>query len=175
MSMASPNNWTGALNIFSIRNLRQSYGPSLFDLNQVTHFNGTYDLPLGRGKSFLSNSAIADKVLGGITVGTIITFQTGAPFQVLGGNSTFNDYGDGGVTLTGVTTSQLQKSIGVHRVPGQGYANFINPKYLTAGQGANTAYISPEHNPWDDWKRCLPPRAACILPGPFAVQADSDP
>ena len=147
LSMASPNVWTGALNIFSLRNLRRSYGPSLFDLNQVTHVSGTYDLPLGRGKSFLSNSAVADKILGGLTVGSIMTFQTGAPFQVLGGNSTYNDYGDGGVTLTGVTTSQLQKSIGVHRVQGQGYANFIDPKYLTSGQGANTAYISPNTTP----------------------------
>ena len=147
LSLASANNWTGAFNVFSLRNLRKSYGPSLFDLNQVTHVNGTYDLPVGRGKTFLSNSAIADKVLGGFTVGTIMTFQTGAPFQILGGNQTFNDYGDSGVTLTGVTPSQLQKSVGVHRVPGQTYANFIDPKYLTAGQGANAAYISPNTNP----------------------------
>lgn len=76
-----------------------------------------------------------------------MTFQTGAPFQILGGNATYNDYGDGGVTLTGVTSSQLQKSVGVHRVPGQGYANFIDPKYLTSGQGANAAYISPNTTP----------------------------
>jgi hypothetical protein len=147
LSMASANNWTGAFNVFSLRNLRKSYGPSLFDLNQVTHLNGTYDLPLGRGKTFLGNSAIADKVVGGLTVGTIMTFQTGAPFQILGGNNTYNDYGDGGVTLTGVSTSQLQKAVGVHRVPGQGYANFIDPKYLTPGQGANTAYIAPNTTP----------------------------
>jgi len=147
LSMASANNWTGAFNVFSLRNLRKSYGPSLFDLNQVTHLNGTYDLPVGRGKTFLSNSRVADKVLGGFTVGTILTFQTGAPFQILGGNNTYNDYGDGGVTLTGVTPSQLQKSIGVHRVQGAGYANFIDPKYLTAGQGANAAYISPNTTP----------------------------
>jgi hypothetical protein len=147
LSLASANAWTGAFNVFSLRNLRKSYGPSLFDLAQVTHVNGTYDLPVGRGKTFLSNSGIADKVLGGFTVGTIMTFQTGAPFQILGGNATYNDYGDGGVTLTGVTSSQLQKSVGVHRVPGQGYANFIDPKYLTSGQGANAAYISPNTTP----------------------------
>jgi hypothetical protein len=147
LSLASPNTWTGAFNTFSLRNLRQSYGPSLFDLSQVTHVNGTYDLPLGRGKTFLSNSGVADRIFGGFTVGTIMTFQTGAPFQVLGGNYTFNDYGDGGINLNGVTTSQLQKSIGVHRVAGQTYANFIDPKYLAAGQGANPAYITPNTTP----------------------------
>lgn len=147
LGMASPNVWTGALTVFSLRDLRKGYGPSLFDLTQVTHVNGTYDLPFGHGKAFLANNAVADKVLGGFTIGTITTFQTGAPFLLTGGNSTFNDYGDGGIQLTGVTSSQLQKAIGVHRVPGQSYANLIDPKYITAGQGANTAYINPNTTP----------------------------
>ncbi len=147
LGMASPNVWTGALTVFSLRDLRKGYGPSLFDLTQVTHVNGTYDLPIGHGKALLSNNAVADKVLGGITIGTITTFQTGAPFLLTGGNSTFNDYGDGGIQLTGVTSSQLQKAIGVHRVPGQSYANLIDPKYITSGQGANAAYINPNTTP----------------------------
>ncbi len=147
LGMASPNTWTGALTVFSLRDLRKGYGPSLFDLTQVTHVNGTYDLPIGHGKAFLANSAVADKVLGGVTIGTIVTFQTGAPFLLTGGNSTFNDYGDGGIQLNGVTSSQLQKSIGVHRVPGQSYANLIDPKYITPGQGANAAYITPNTTP----------------------------
>lgn len=147
LGMASPNVWTGALTVFSLRDLRKGYGPSLFDLTHVTHVSGTYDLPIGHGKAFLGNSAVADKVLGGITIGTITTFQTGAPFLLTGGNSTFNDYGDGGVQLTGVTSSQLQKAVGVHRVPGQSYANLIDPKYITAGQGANTTYINPNTTP----------------------------
>ena len=147
LGLASPNTWTGALTVFTLRDLAKGYGPSLYDLTHVTHVNGTYDLPFGHGKAFLSNSKVADKVLGGFTVGTIMTFQTGAPFLLTGGNYTFNDYGDGGVRLTGVTSSQLQKAIGVHRVPGQNYANLIDPKYITAGQGANAAYIQPNTTP----------------------------
>ncbi len=147
LGMASPNNWTGALNVFSLRNLGKGYGPSLFDLTHVMHFSGTYDLPIGKGKAILGGSNVADKVLGGLTVGSIVTFQSGAPFMLYGGNTTFNDYGDGGVTLTGVTSSQLQKAVGVHRVAGQNYANLIDPKYITAGQGANTQYISPNTTP----------------------------
>ena len=147
LSLSSPNDWTGALTVFSLRNLSQGYGPSRYDLTNVAHVSGTYDLPIGRGKAFLAKSGVADKVLGGMTVGTIITAQSGFPFRLNGGNNTFNDYGDGGIVLNGVTSSQLQKAIGVHRVAGQTYANLIDPKYLKSGGGANPAYITPNTTP----------------------------
>ena len=149
LGISTPQSWTGSLNVFTLRNLRQSYGPSQFDLTHVTHIHGTYDLPFGHGKSFLSNNAIADKVVGGWNVGTILTLQTGYPFALTGGNQTFNDYGDGGVTLSGMTSSQLQKSIGVHRIPGQTFVALIDPKYLASatGGGANATYISPNTTP----------------------------
>ncbi|MEO6816933.1 MAG: carboxypeptidase regulatory-like domain-containing protein, partial [Edaphobacter sp.] len=149
LGISTPQSWTGSLNVFTLRNLRQSYGPSQFDLTHVTHIHGTYDLPFGHGKSFLSNNAIADKVVGGWTVGTILSFQTGYPFALTGGNQTFNDYGDGGVTLSRVTSGQLQKSIGVHRIPGQTFVALIDPKYLASatGGGANATYISPNTTP----------------------------
>jgi hypothetical protein len=90
-----------------------------------------------------------DRVVGGFSMGTVITFQTGAPFQLLGGFATYNSQADGGVTLTGVTASQLQKSVGVYRVPGQTMANTINPKYLSSPTGgtANPAYLAPNTTP----------------------------
>lgn len=137
------NQYSGGFNAFTLRNLALSYGPTLFDLRHVTHANGTYDLPFGRGKAFLSNSAFLDRIVGHWNLGTIITFQTGAPFQLIGGNATFNDYGDGGVTLTGVNASDLQHAVGVHRIAGQTSANLIDPKYISASGGANSSYISP--------------------------------
>jgi len=146
LGTASPNDWTGALTVFSLRNLHQGYGPSLFDLQQVTHFNGTYDLPIGKGK-LIGNNTVADKVFGGITVGSIVTFQTGAPFRLTGGYRTFNNYGDNGINLHGVTTSQLQKAVGVHRVAGKNYANLLDPKYIATGGRANSTYITPNTTP----------------------------
>jgi hypothetical protein len=149
LGVASNNSWTGSFNSFTLRNLAKSYGPTLFDLRNVLHASGTYDLPLGRGKQFLSRNGVVDKVVGGWTVGTIVTDQSGYPVQLTGGFKTFNDYGDGGVSLNGVTAAQLQKAVGVHRVPGQSFADLLNPKYLasTTGGGANPAYISPNTNP----------------------------
>ncbi len=149
LGVMSNNQWTGAFNAFTLRDLAKSYGPTLFDLQNTIHAHGTYDLPFGRGREFLSNSGIVDKVVGGWTVGTIITQQSGAPVQLTGEYNTYNDYADGGVTLNGVTSSQLQKAVGVHRVSGQTFADLINPKYLASptGGGSNTSYINPNTTP----------------------------
>ena len=43
----------------------------------------------------------------------------------------------------------MQSAVGVHQVPGQPYANLIDPKYLVSasGGGANPSYITPNITP----------------------------
>jgi hypothetical protein len=151
------NTWTGAFRGFTMRDLRQSYGPTLFDIRQVFHANGTYDLPFGKGKVYANRDGVVDKVVGGWNIGTILTYQTGPPAQLIGGYGTFNGpgftpfgdaLGDGGVVFTGVTASQLQSGVGVFSVPnGATYKYGLNPKYIAAGVGSNTAFISPNTDP----------------------------
>jgi len=130
--------WLGTVTEFSIRDLRNSYGPTTFDLRHAFHASGTYDLPFGHGKALLGTSQGAvDKIVGGWTIGAIVTYQTGLPFQMFGGYGTFNDYGDGGFTLNGITKAQLQSAVGVYspQCPsGQtcGYVDIINPKLLSS-------------------------------------------
>jgi len=146
LGISSPNNWLGQTNSLTLRNMRLSYGPTLFDIRNAIHISGTYDLPFGRGKTFLTNSGL-DRVVGGWTIGSILTFQTGNPFELQSGFNTFNDYGDSGVILNGVTVSQLQSSVGVYHLSSQPAVDFINPKYLASGGGANPAYITPNTTP----------------------------
>ena len=135
--------WLGTFNEFTMRNLRLSYGPTLFDLRHVIHASGTYDLPFGSGKAFLNRSGIVDRIVGGWTLGSIFTYETGFPFTLTGGYSTFNNYGDGGLVFNGVTLSQLQHSVGVYHPSASQYPNLplgpwaydINPKFLVATQG----------------------------------------
>lgn len=105
--------WLGTVNEFTIRNLRLNYGPTNFDLRHIVHASGTFDLPFGKGKALLNRGGALDKVVGGWNVGNILTWETGFPFQLFGGYNTFNDYGDGGFVLNGVTVSQLQNAVGV--------------------------------------------------------------
>src|SRR5215469_11524315 len=72
LGISTPNNWQGAVTSFTLRNMRLSYGPSLFNIRHSVHISGTYDLPFGKGKSFATNPAL-DRVVGGWTIGTIFT------------------------------------------------------------------------------------------------------
>jgi hypothetical protein len=58
------------------------------DPNDYTHritISGVYLLPIGRGRSFLSNTnRIVDGVLGGWELGSLYIYQTGAPWAIPG-------------------------------------------------------------------------------------------
>ncbi|HUJ93486.1 MAG TPA: TonB-dependent receptor [Candidatus Bathyarchaeia archaeon] len=143
--------WTGSVNVFTIRDLRDSYGPTTFDLRNVVHASGTFDLPFGHGKALLANTnGVVDKIVGGWTLGTIFTFESGFPFQLLGGYHTFTDTGDGGLVLNGVTVSQLQNAIGVFNpttsqcAAGQPctFKDTINPALLGTGSGNCNTFLA---------------------------------
>lgn len=148
LGLATPNDWQAANpNIYTMRDLRLSYGPTLYDLRHVVHVSFTGELPFGKGRQWMNHGGILNEVLGGWDVGDILTFQSGAPVRVTGGERTFNDYADGGVLLNGITAADLQNSIGVYHVGAArgGYVDEINPKFLTAAAGgtANPSYILP--------------------------------
>jgi len=155
LGVSTPNNWQGQSNIFTLRNTRLSYGPTLFDIRHAVNVNGSFDVPFGQGKPYLNSNKVLDKIVGGWNIGTIMTFQTGTPFLLQGGNNTFNanlnndGYGDGGVVLHGVTPSQLQSAVGIYHIPGNAQVAFLNPKYLASptGGGANPQFITPNITP----------------------------
>lgn len=149
LGVSTPNDWTGAYPSFTLRNLRESYGPTLYDLRHVVHVNATVDLPFGKGRAFLNQGGVVDKVLGGWNIGTITTYQTGYPFRILGGNRTFNNIADGGVTLNGLTLQQLQNAVGVYPVGNNSSTvAIINPNLLRAPTGgADLSKITPNTTP----------------------------
>ena len=61
--------------------LRADWGPATYDVRNVGVINGTYDLPLGRGKSFLDGlSGVPNAIASGWMVNSIVTLQSGFPF-----------------------------------------------------------------------------------------------
>ena len=143
LGVASPNQWLSQIQQYSVRNLNLNYGPALNDTRHVAHAMATIDLPFGKDRHWLKQGGIVNGIFGGWTVGSIFTFQTGQPLPTFGGNMTYNDYGDGGIVLNGVTARTLQSSIGVYHVNSGATVDLINPMYLTKGAGANAAYITP--------------------------------
>jgi len=72
-------------------NVRQ-ITPSLFDRRHAFNLLVTYDLPLGKGKSWASG-AFANKVLGGWTVSSIYTAASGLPLEVVDLNACSTEFG----------------------------------------------------------------------------------
>jgi hypothetical protein len=80
LEAASPS-WNDA-NAYNLRGERSLDG---FDVPQRLVIGSIMDLPFGHGKRFASNASnVADKVIGGWGINTIITFQRGFPI-VIGG------------------------------------------------------------------------------------------
>lgn len=131
----------------TLRNQNLNYFPSSFDVRHVMHASGTYDLPFGHGRQFFNQSKIANAVIGGWTIGTIIGWQTGEPHLLSGGTSTVNGGGNSGIVLTNVTPSQLQHSVRAHHVAGQAYVQMLDPKYVGTNGQANPNYINYQTTP----------------------------
>lgn len=93
-----------------VQNLRVDYGPSDFDIRHRVVVSFDYDLPIFRG----------NKLLGGWTVNSIISWNTGAPIGFLDGSSDANK--------DGVRTDRPE-FIGTHGVLGSIMGKEINGTY----------------------------------------------
>jgi hypothetical protein len=63
-------------------NIRNNWGPSSTDIRQQASISGSYEVPLGHGKPWLSAvSGAADKLVGGWQVNLIATLLSGFPFS----------------------------------------------------------------------------------------------
>lgn len=70
------------------------YGLCDFDVPKVLHFSGQYQVPVGHGRKFLSNSpGFLNAILGGWSTNWILTLEDGQPGTVTCVNSTTSGFG----------------------------------------------------------------------------------
>jgi hypothetical protein len=107
----------------TLRNLWLKKGVTNFDIRHGFKANFIYELPVGKGKTFLSNAnGLVDRLAGGWAFNGNVRIQSGIPFNFAAPNGLF-DYGGtiqqntGNFQLVGMTASDLQKLIGVYRDP----------------------------------------------------------
>ncbi len=89
------NGYSGAFQNYY--NSAADWGPAGYDVRHNISFNGTYELPVGHGKDFLSHSnRLVDEALGGWRIGVAGIAYTGFPETVyLNGNyDNSNSYGN---------------------------------------------------------------------------------
>ena len=60
---------------------RFDWGPANFDVRNVIHFSGGYQLPFGKGMKYMNTGGIANSVLGGWAVNWIAIVQGGPPLD----------------------------------------------------------------------------------------------
>jgi hypothetical protein len=72
-------------------NLRTEYGPSVYSLTNMIVFSSVYQIPVGRGKAFLTSpNAFVQAALGNWNLGSIISHTSGQPFNAILGADVAN-------------------------------------------------------------------------------------
>ena len=101
------------------------------------HANGTYELPFGTGHNLLSSNKVASRIVGGWTLASIVTWQSGQPFSILSERGTLNRGGSRAYQNTAsssMTGSQLKNVVGLFMTGNGPY--FVNPANInTDGRG----------------------------------------
>jgi hypothetical protein len=101
-----------------------------FDLTHVFKANFVYDLPMGRGQAW-STGNWADKVIGGWSVGSIFTWQTGAPFSIVSNLGTLNRGGRSftkNTAFSNMTVDQIEEHVGTFVTPDGVFV--IDPQFI---------------------------------------------
>jgi hypothetical protein len=92
-----------------------------FDVRNIAHVSGIYDLPFGNGRHFLIRSGILNAVAGGWSVNWILDLQDGQPFTVGCQNTTTT-----GLGCTALLVPGQSDISGPHNVN-----NWLNPAAFT--------------------------------------------
>jgi hypothetical protein len=132
----TPQDWH---NLKSYRSLAD------FDIPQMLSVSASYDLPFGHGKRFLTNNRIADELVGGWQLNTIITAQSGTPYTILvannelfnGASFQFANYNGQGVNNPGPFKNRLNDAIKVSNFSAPGPFTYGNMPRIYGGLRAD--------------------------------------
>jgi len=113
--------------------------------------NALYELPFGKGKPFWNDNGFVDQLVGGWTIGSIVTWQGRPPFYFTSGRSTFNCTPSRLTTSNGCTINgnaaqllipfdEFKKNIGYFKRPEGIY--FVNPDILNITTNAAGKFVS---------------------------------
>ena len=101
-------------------------GLASFNIKNQFVGSGSYALPVGRGKVFLSNlNTLEQTILGGWSINSILTFDSGQPENISSNINTGSGIGANAVTVPGV--NKYKKTLASYFNP----AAFTNPPVVT--------------------------------------------
>jgi len=117
--------------------IQYDYSRSQYDIPQLFHFSGGYELPIGKGHSLLGNSTgVANQLVSGWKTNFIVTLQSGYPFNI--GSTIQTHASNDGLNSNAFLVPGVNMYAGPHnRTQWMNPAAFTNPPVATAlGQNA---------------------------------------
>jgi hypothetical protein len=95
MDVSPFNGQGGTINYQNFHAPQSNYAPSNFDIRESLKSSLVYQLPFGRGRTFLNKSGFVDAAIGGWQVSAISINQSGNPFTVTynGSNNSYSKAG----------------------------------------------------------------------------------
>ncbi|HKS09071.1 MAG TPA: carboxypeptidase regulatory-like domain-containing protein [Pyrinomonadaceae bacterium] len=128
----------------SFRTLRDKHLDYMRSSQDQTHrfvFNSIYDLPIGRGRKYLSNAnGFVDRVVGGWTASSIVVWATRPPWFIASNRATVNQFNaaNNPADLVGMSFEEFKSHLGIFRHPTGIY--FIDPALLNITTTASGAF-----------------------------------
>jgi hypothetical protein len=109
---------------------------SEFHVTHVMNANAIWELPFGEGHRWLDRGGIANALLGGWQVSTILHLQSGVPFSITATRGTFNRAGRSAnnMAVTTLSREEIQGLIGIFKQP-DGRIYFIDPRVIDPATG----------------------------------------
>jgi hypothetical protein len=135
------------------------WGPANFDVRNVIHFSGGYQLPFGKGMKYMNTGGIANAVLGGWAVNWIVTNQGGQPLDFGCPSGTASGVGCRDVLVAGQSQQRGIKTKVIDGGPRPFWLNnaaaFNQPCQLAGTPGA----LAPSNSPTG----CIPLNGSAAL------------
>ena len=146
---AQGNNQSTLENFRTFRNKRLDYRRLSDDQRHRFVANALYDLPFGNGRRYMSGSnGFVNQVIGGWSIGSIVTYSTRPPMYITSGRTSFNTIAAGSADgnpaqMLGMSFEEFKANVGVFRTPGGIF--WFNPEKLdityTAAGRVNTSTL----------------------------------
>jgi outer membrane receptor protein involved in Fe transport len=132
--------------------MRLDRGHCQEDINHVLSVNSIYELPFGKGKTFLNNGALTDAVAGGWKLAAIVSYHTGI-WSTLGSSQSLGIFVNALPDVSGpVNNSNLHGGLGKNGKLGP-YFNVANVHPVTdvgvQGDSSVQSVANPGYADWD--------------------------
>jgi hypothetical protein len=147
-SGAFGNNQSDLTSWRSLRDKQLDYMRSNQDQTHRFVFNSIYEIPLGRGRRYLSDTnGFVDRLIGGWSTGSIVVWATRPPWFVNSNRTTVNQFNPGNnpADLLGMSFEEFKRNVGVFRHSTGVY--FINPELLNITTNAAGNFVSSTIKP----------------------------